>query len=58
MNALKTSLGTLVALITVVVCLSGIQGFAQVSEEDVMQFRKAAEQGEALAQHKLGYTNA
>ena len=44
MNALKNSLRTLVVLITILVCLSSIQGSAQVSKEKVMQFRKAAEQ--------------
>ena len=54
MNGLKTSLRTLVVLIIVLVCLSSIQGSAQVSDQEVMQFRKAAEQGEADAQYNLG----
>ena len=44
MNALKNGLRTFVAPITVLVCLSSIQGSAQVSDQEVMQFRKAAEQ--------------
>jgi len=44
MNALKNSLRTLVVLITILVCLSSIQGSAQDSKEQLMQFRKAAEQ--------------
>ena len=54
MNALKNSLRTFVALVTLLVCLSSIQGSAQVSEEKVMQLRKAAEQGDAGAQTNLG----
>jgi len=54
MNALKTSLRTLVALITVLVCLGDLQGFAQVSEELLIRFRKLAEQGNAGAQSILG----
>jgi TPR repeat protein len=54
MNALKNSLRTFVALITVLGCLSCIQGSAQVSDQEVMQFRKAAEQGYARSQNNLG----
>ena len=53
MNALKASLRTLVALITLLFCLSGSWGSAQVSEEKVMQLRKAAEQGDAELQCNL-----
>jgi len=44
MNALKNSRRTLVALIALLVCLSGSWGLADVFEEKVMQFRNAAEQ--------------
>lgn len=53
MNALKKSLGTLVALITVVVCLSGIQGFAVDFSGVMKSARKDAEQGDAEAQYFL-----
>ena len=54
MNVLKNSLRTLVALITVVVCLSGIQGFAEKSAADIAAIGKAVARGDAKAQYNLG----
>ena len=53
MNALKKSLRTLVTLITLLVCLSSIQGAAQVSKEKVMRWHKAAKKGDSKAQNIL-----
>ena len=57
MNALKNSLRTLVALITLLVCLSSIQGCSDRSE-DIDELRTLAEQGDAAAQSNLGVSYA
>ena len=61
MNALKSSLRTLVALITLLVCLSSSWGFSTAEEKEdelsaiqLSAILKLAEQGDLLAQQLLG----
>jgi TPR repeat protein len=54
MNVLKTSLRTLVAVVALLSCLVGNQGFAEKSAADIAAIGKAAVQGDAKAQYNLG----